>query len=136
MQTIAIFNTRGGSGKSAVTVFLADFLATAFSKRVLVVDLDPQQSSSVALLGDESLHKAFEQKRSLPRLMFRVDRENLHPNAALYHVIERPKLKSRKHTLPGTMFSRASERIGTTWTRISHTAALQRQSNLTLLTGS
>src|SRR4051794_25238033 len=35
MQTIAVFNTRGGSGKSAVTVFLADFLATACDESLL-----------------------------------------------------------------------------------------------------
>ena len=136
MQTIAVFNTRGGSGKSAVTVFLADFLATAFSKRVLVVDLDPQQSSSVALLGDEPLHKAFEQKRSLPRLMRRVDSENLHPNAALYHVIERPKLKSRKGTLylaPIHVLSCEREDWHNLDEDLSQTAEIQRQSNLTLL---
>ena len=55
MQTIAVFNTRGGTGKSAITVFLADFLSTCFAKRLLAIDLDPQQSSSVALLGEDKL---------------------------------------------------------------------------------
>jgi chromosome partitioning protein len=99
MQNIAVFNTRGGSGKSAVTVFLADFLATAFGKRVLVVDLDPQQSSSVALLGDERLYQAFGQNKSLPRLMRRAGNESLHQNAVLFHTIERPRPKHRKGTL-------------------------------------
>jgi chromosome partitioning protein len=84
MQTIAVFNTRGGSGKSAVTVFLADFLATAFKKRILVVDLDPQQSSSVALLGEERLYEGFGRKKSLPELMERALREELPPSAATY----------------------------------------------------
>lgn len=100
MQTIAVFNTRGGSGKSAVTVFLADFLATAFGKRVLVVDLDPQQSSSVALLGEERLYEGFGRKKSLPEIMERALSEELRPNAVLYHAIERPKVKNaRKGTL-------------------------------------
>jgi chromosome partitioning protein len=100
MQTIAVFNTRGGSGKSAVTVFLADFLATAFEKRVLVVDLDPQQSSSVALLGEERLYEGFGRKKSLPELMERALTEEVQPNAVLYHAIERPKHpRPRKGTL-------------------------------------
>jgi chromosome partitioning protein len=99
MQTIAVFNTRGGSGKSAITVFLADFLSTAFKKRVLVVDLDPQQSSSVALLGDERLHNGFGQDKSLPRLLLRLSDEELHPNAVLHHAIERPTAKGRKGTV-------------------------------------
>ena len=69
MHTIAVFNTRGGTGKSAATVFLADFLSTSFAKRVLVVDLDPQQSSSVALLGEDRLCEGFSSNASLPLLM-------------------------------------------------------------------
>jgi chromosome partitioning protein len=99
MQTIAVFNTRGGSGKSAVTVFLADLLATAFEKRILVLDLDPQQSSSVALLGDERLYEGFERGKSLPELMERALTEELLPHDVLYHAIERPKYKGRKGTL-------------------------------------
>jgi chromosome partitioning protein len=99
MQTIAVFNTRGGSGKSAVTVFLADFLSTAFKKRLLVVDLDPQQSSSVALLGDEWLYNGFRQGKSLPRLLRRYSEEDLRPNDVLHYTIERPKPKERKGTL-------------------------------------
>ena len=57
MKTVAVFTTKGGTGKSALTVLLAEFLATGFEQRVLVVDLDPQQSSAVALLGDERLSR-------------------------------------------------------------------------------
>jgi len=99
MQTIAVFNTRGGSGKSAITVFLADFLSTAFSKRVLVVDLDPQQSSSVALLGEERLYAGFGHDKSLPRLLRRLGDEELHPNTVLHYAVERPNTKGRKGTL-------------------------------------
>jgi hypothetical protein len=53
----------------------------------------------VALLGDELLHSAFGKKKSLPQLLARVSRENLQPNAVMYHTIERPKPKSRKGTL-------------------------------------
>jgi chromosome partitioning protein len=99
MQTVAVFNTRGGSGKSAATVFLADFLSTLFSKRVLVVDLDPQQSASVALLGDERLIAGFKDGKSLPKLLERSLSEELKPDAVRGGVIERPRTnRSRKGT--------------------------------------
>ncbi len=96
MQTIAMFNTRGGSGKSAATVFLADFLSTAFKKRVLVIDLDPQQSSSIALLGEERLYEAFGQEKCLPVLMqWSLDGE-ITCEDTLAKLIERPKYRGRK----------------------------------------
>jgi cellulose biosynthesis protein BcsQ len=45
MDTIALFNTKGGVGKSAVAVFLCDFLSSQHDKRVLLVDLDHTVSS-------------------------------------------------------------------------------------------
>jgi chromosome partitioning protein len=69
MQTIAVFALKGGVGKTAITVFLADFLSSVFDQRVLVVDLDPQQSSSVALLGEERLLGALERQASVGRLI-------------------------------------------------------------------
>ncbi|MEM7383476.1 MAG: ParA family protein [Verrucomicrobiota bacterium] len=72
MQTIAILNNKGGVGKSALTVFLADFLSTHHHQRVLVVDLDPQHSSSLAILGRDRVtrHLKNSKKHSLPRLMW------------------------------------------------------------------
>lgn len=99
METIAVFNTRGGSGKSAATVFLADFLATAFKKRVLVVDLDPQQSSSVALLGEERLYEGFGRNKSLPKLMERARDEEVNANAVRAAFIDRPKHVGRRGTV-------------------------------------
>src|ERR1700730_12837629 len=55
MHCIAVFALKGGVGKSAITVFLADSLSSIFNQRVLVVDLDPQQSSTIALLGEDRL---------------------------------------------------------------------------------
>jgi chromosome partitioning protein len=51
MPVIAIYNNKGGEGKSTVTVGLAEFLAARKNKSVLVIDLDAQSSSSCALLG-------------------------------------------------------------------------------------
>ncbi len=43
MKTITIFNRKGGSGKTALTILSGAYLAAA-GKRVLLVDLDPQAS--------------------------------------------------------------------------------------------
>ncbi|GIW87212.1 MAG: hypothetical protein KatS3mg108_1536 [Isosphaeraceae bacterium] len=100
MQSVAIFNTRGGSGKSAATVFLADFLSTMFQKRVLVVDLDPQQSSSVALLGDERLMAGFKAGQSLSKLIERSLSEELDEASVREAVMVRPRTsRGRKGTL-------------------------------------
>ncbi|MBE4971701.1 ParA family protein, partial [Enterobacter cloacae complex sp. P11RS] len=42
MKSVAMFNNKGGVGKSTLTCNLASFIATKFNKRVLVVDCDPQ----------------------------------------------------------------------------------------------
>jgi hypothetical protein len=44
MQTIGVVHTKGGVGKSAVAVFLADVLSSLHENHVLLVDLDPQGS--------------------------------------------------------------------------------------------
>lgn len=45
MRTVAMLNQKGGVGKTTVTLGLAS-AASAARRRVLVVDLDPQGSSS------------------------------------------------------------------------------------------
>ena len=48
MRTIALVNQKGGVGKSTTAVNLSAGLAR-LGKRVLVIDLDPQAHSTVAL---------------------------------------------------------------------------------------
>ncbi|MBF0106438.1 MAG: ParA family protein [Deltaproteobacteria bacterium] len=49
MKVIAISNQKGGVGKTTATINLGAFLGTRFKKRVLIVDMDPQQHLSVGI---------------------------------------------------------------------------------------
>lgn len=51
MRSIAMFNNKGGVGKTTLTCNLASFLATERGKKVVVVDCDPQCNSTQLLLG-------------------------------------------------------------------------------------
>ena len=52
-KVIATINLKGGVAKTTTTVGLAEFLASEFKKKVLVIDLDPQTNATIMLIGDE-----------------------------------------------------------------------------------
>lgn len=95
MQTITVFALKGGVGKSAITVFLADFLTAVFDQRVLVVDLDPQKSATVALLGEDRLLAALKRDESVARML--MDALDHKPRAAnvLSYATARPMVKPK-----------------------------------------
>ncbi|MBF0296218.1 MAG: ParA family protein [Magnetococcales bacterium] len=67
-------------GKSTLTLFMADFLATLSVRgrplRVLVMDMDPQGSAAAALLGAEGLERVRGSGRGLGRLARDLDVRN------------------------------------------------------------
>jgi chromosome partitioning protein len=69
MISIGIFHMKGGVGKSALTVFLADFLSSLHEQRILVVDLDPQGSTSKALIPEGTIEKGFKDGCSVTTLL-------------------------------------------------------------------
>jgi len=75
MHIVAVYNNKGGVGKSTVTVGLAEFLSGIRRKRVLVIDMDTQASSACALLGRKTLRGALEKRRTLAALIRNI-REN------------------------------------------------------------
>lgn len=50
-HVISIVNRKGGVGKTTTTIALADTLVSEFREDVVILDLDPQASASIALLG-------------------------------------------------------------------------------------
>lgn len=59
MITIALFNHKGGVGKTTLTASLADAFVNS-GKKVLLVDTDPQCNLSALFIGEEELDRHFE----------------------------------------------------------------------------
>jgi cellulose biosynthesis protein BcsQ len=56
LQSISVFNNKGGVGKTTLTFHLAHALAE-LGKRTLIVDLDPQCNLTIFALDDETIWK-------------------------------------------------------------------------------
>lgn len=61
VQTISVFNNKGGVGKTTLTFHLAHALAE-MGKRVLLVDLDPQCNLTIYGVDTEVLHAIWEEE--------------------------------------------------------------------------
>jgi cellulose biosynthesis protein BcsQ len=58
LQSISIFNNKGGVGKTTLTFHLAHALAE-LGKKTLVVDLDPQCNLTIFALNEETIWKTW-----------------------------------------------------------------------------
>lgn len=65
---ISMINLKGGVAKTTTTVALAQMLDAEFSKRVLVVDLDPQTNATVMLIGDKKWRELNEAHHTVAQL--------------------------------------------------------------------
>lgn len=62
---VSIINLKGGVAKTTTTVQIAECLASEFSQRVLVIDLDPQTNATIALVGEEKWEELDNQKQTI-----------------------------------------------------------------------
>ena len=118
MRSIAIYNNKGGVGKSTVTTLLADFFSsiriakTKEFARVLVIDLDAQNSTARALIGEEALNEQRSQYGAVPDLLTALAGNR---NTGIEEfLIERPaaELPGRKAAL-GQLWVKVSDQRGT-----------------------
>lgn len=65
---ISTINLKGGVGKTTTTVALAEAFSSEFSKKVLVIDLDPQTNATVMLIGEKSWSKRNKAGKTLATL--------------------------------------------------------------------
>jgi cellulose biosynthesis protein BcsQ len=59
MKSIAIFNNKGGVGKTTLLANLASFLALKKNRRVLIVDADPQCNVTQLMFTDEEVDRLY-----------------------------------------------------------------------------
>ncbi len=94
MPVVAIYNNKGGVGKSTLTVGLAEFLAANRRRSVLVIDLDAQASSSGSILGRTALALAIESRRTVAQFA-ELARAGKAPKHIAPFVTERPASTAR-----------------------------------------
>lgn len=62
---VSIINLKGGVAKTTTTIQLAECLTSQFSKKVLVIDLDPQTNATISLIKEEKWLELDEQGQTL-----------------------------------------------------------------------
>jgi cellulose biosynthesis protein BcsQ len=64
MKAIAIFNNKGGVGKTTLLCNLASFLGKELQRRVLVVDADPQCNATQLTFDDDETEELYDNQKT------------------------------------------------------------------------
>ncbi|MFQ7336224.1 MAG: ParA family protein [Roseburia faecis] len=64
MKAIAMFNNKGGVGKTTLTCNLSAYIART-GKKVMLIDADPQCNSTIYCFTDDLFSKVYYDKRDL-----------------------------------------------------------------------
>ena len=64
-QSIAVMNTKGGVGKSTITMAVAETASVYHGKNILLIDSDPQTSLSVMMMPTQRWEKLEHEKKTL-----------------------------------------------------------------------
>lgn len=62
MKSLAFFNNKGGVGKTTLLCNVASFLAKRHSKRILIVDADPQCNATQSVFSDEFINRFYSRR--------------------------------------------------------------------------
>jgi len=84
----SIINLKGGVGKTTLTLALAHYIASEHSKRVLVIDLDPQTNATIALVTERRWRERDKEGQTLYQL-FKDQLDNTHVFSAQEAIMTR-----------------------------------------------
>jgi len=70
MKSMVFFNNKGGVGKTTLTCNVVSFLNLHKSKRVLLIDADPQCNATQALLHDDICESIYFSKKFSVQTLF------------------------------------------------------------------
>ncbi|MBN8608933.1 MAG: ParA family protein [Caulobacterales bacterium] len=64
MKSIAVFNNKGGVGKTTFLCNIAGYLALERGKKVLIIDADPQCNATEALFSEDRISEIYDDSKS------------------------------------------------------------------------
>jgi cellulose biosynthesis protein BcsQ len=70
LKSLVFFNNKGGVGKTTLTCNVVSFLNLHKSKRVLLIDADPQCNATQALLEDDMCEAIYLSKKPSAKTLF------------------------------------------------------------------